>query len=119
MVSERVRPSWWGRDGVEESGAVRGYPLRLAAQPDVDPVAGPQVLRTPPHGAAGDRLAAAAGAEDAGAGGAGARGGDRVDPGLVDRGVGGGVGQLSRYSRWAHGRGGIRGIGSVSLGDNA
>jgi hypothetical protein len=30
---------WWGWDGVEESGAVRGDPLRLAAQPDVVPLA--------------------------------------------------------------------------------
>src|SRR6266700_6180482 len=68
----------WGRDGVEV-GAVRRDPLGLPAGGARGPGAGPQVRRAPPYGAAGDRLAVAAGPQEAGAAGAGAGGRSRVD----------------------------------------
>src|SRR6266852_1335693 len=61
-IASRVSLSFVrGRDGAEESGVVRGDPLRLAAQPDVGAGAVSQVRRAPPDGAPGDRVAGPAG----------------------------------------------------------
>ena len=66
LITSGVCPFGWGRDGVE-GGAVRRDPLGLPAGGAGGAGAGPQVRRAPPYGAPGDRLAVAAGPQEAGA----------------------------------------------------